>query len=73
MLPKQIRSDASACACQEHTESTLERERGGLRERQYGCMGCDMPASACQDLIAPVPSAKAHIQDNLDTSRRVSK
>ncbi len=75
MLPKQIRSDASACACQEHAECMLqrERERGGLGERQYVCTRCDMPASACQDLTVPMPSAKAHIKEKWDTSSRKSK
>lgn len=73
MLPKQIRSDASACECQEHAESALERVRGGLGERQYVCTGCDMPASACQDHTVPVPSANPHVQEKWDTSSRKSK
>lgn len=61
-LLKQIRSDASACVCQEHAERTLERERAGLVERRCACIGCDMPASACQDHAVPMPSAEAHKQ-----------
>lgn len=32
MLPKQIRSDASACACQEHAERAQGRERESEEE-----------------------------------------
>lgn len=38
MLLKQIRSDAFACACQEHAESTLERERERRTGRETVCM-----------------------------------
>lgn len=49
-LPEQIRSDASACACQEHAESMLGRRRGGggAGDRLCACTRCDRPAGVCQ-------------------------
>lgn len=61
--PKQIRSDASACACQEHAASARESEREGPIERRRVPVSGDMPARACQDHTVSCTSAIAHIQE----------
>ena len=62
ITPKQIRSDTSACGCQEHVESTEDREREELGERHNVYMGCDMPGSVWQDHGVPTSSTKLHTQ-----------